>query len=65
MHELKRPLDYDEVVEKFDLDILRTPGDLVIEDADLASTKSGDLLINDVCYSAMFRLVQSWRFSRP
>ncbi len=65
MHELKRPLDYDEVVEKFDLDILRTPGDLVIEDADLASTKSGDLLINDVCYSAMFRLVQSWRFSEP
>ncbi len=65
MHELKRPLDYDEVVEKFDLDILRTPGDLVIEDGDLASTKSGDLLINDVRYSAMFRLVQTWRFSAP
>lgn len=65
MHELKRPLDYDEVVEKFDLDILRTPGDLVIEDGDFASTKSGDLLINDVRYSAMFRLVQTWRFSAP
>ncbi len=62
---MKHPLDYDEVVEKFGLDILRAPGDLVIKDGDLASTKSGDLLINDVRYSAMLRLVQTWRFSAP
>ncbi len=53
-----QPPAYDDVVECFDLDILKTPGDLVLKNGDLALTKSGDLMLKNADYSAMFRLVQ-------
>lgn len=41
------------------------PGDFSVENGGLRLTKDGDLQIGDAVYSAMFRLVQAWRFSRP
>jgi hypothetical protein len=65
MTEATRPPAYDEVVERYALEILKSPGDLVIKDGDLALTKSGDLMLKNAEYSAMFRLVQGWRFNAP
>lgn len=59
------PPHFDEVVEKFNLEILKSPGDLVLKDGDIAITKTGDLMLNDAPYSALFRLVQRWRFNAP
>lgn len=60
-----QPPRFDEVVDKFNLKILKQPADLAIKDGDLALTKSGDLMLNDAPYSALFRLVQRWRFNAP
>jgi hypothetical protein len=60
-----KPRPYDEVVDHYCIDILKSPGDLVIKDGDLALTKSGDLMLRNAEYSAMFRLVQGWRFNTP
>ena len=59
------PPAYDDVIECFDLDILKTPGDLVLKNGDLALTKGGDLMLKNADYSAMFRLVQGWRYNAP
>ena len=65
MIESARPFTYDEVIALYDITILQSPGDLVIKNGDFALTKSGDLMVNDAKYSAMFRLVQRWRFNAP
>jgi hypothetical protein len=62
---LFQPPAYDDVVERFGLDILKTPGDLVLKDGDLLLTKSGDLMLKNVEYSALFRLVHGWRYNAP
>jgi hypothetical protein len=56
---------YDALVEKHGLSILLEPGDFSIENGDLRQTADGDIQIGNAIYSAMFRLVQAWRFSRP
>lgn len=50
-----------EIVTKFKLEILKSPGDLVLENGDIALTKSGDLMLNNEHYSAMRRFVSTWR----
>ena len=59
------PPRFDEVVHRFNLEILMQPADLAVKDGDIAITKSGDLMLNDAPYSALFRLVQRWRFNAP
>jgi hypothetical protein len=53
----------DDVLERFGIDILRTPGGLVLKGGDSARTKRGDLMLNHADDSAMFRLVQGWRYN--
>ena len=57
--------EYDALVEKHRLSILMEPGDFSLDGGGLRMTKDGDIQIGDVVYSAMFRLVQAWRFSCP
>jgi hypothetical protein len=57
--------EYDALVEKHGLSILLEPGDFSIEDDALLMTKDGGPQIGDAVYSATFRLVQAWRYSRP
>jgi hypothetical protein len=57
--------EYDALVEKHGLSLLMEPGDFSLVNGDLRLTKDGDLQVGDATYSAMFRLVQAWRFSRP
>jgi hypothetical protein len=59
------PLPFREVVDRYGLEILQSPGDLALKNGDLALTKSGDLMLNNAEYSAMFRLVRGWRFNAP
>jgi hypothetical protein len=53
----------EEIVTKFNLEILKSPADLVVRNGDIAMTKSGDLMLNDEHYSAMRRFVSTWRFN--
>jgi hypothetical protein len=57
--------EYDALVQKHGLSILMDPGDFSLEDGRLRMTEDGDIQMGDAVYSAMFRLVQAWRFSRP
>lgn len=59
------PLTYDEVVDRYGIEILKSPGDWALKDGGLATTKAGDLMLNNPVYSALHRLVQSWRFTAP
>jgi hypothetical protein len=59
------PLPYDEVVERYSIEILEAPGDLVIRNGDLALSKSRDLMLNNEVYHGLYRLVQAWRFTAP
>ena len=56
---------YNYIVDAYGLEILKTPGDLSIENGDLALTKDGDLKMGDTVYSGLFRLVQAWRYNSP
>jgi hypothetical protein len=56
---------YDALVDKHGLSILMQPGDFSLRDGGLRMTEDGDIQIGDAIYSAMFRLVQAWRFSCP
>ena len=56
---------YGEIVDRFSLDVLQEPGDLVLVGGDLAVARSGDLMLNSVEYSALFRVVQEWRYNTP
>jgi hypothetical protein len=54
-----------EIVETYDIALLKTPGDLQLTaDGDIA-VHDGDLQLGDDQYNAMFRLVQSWRYNSP
>ena len=57
--------EYVVLVDKHGLSILMAPGDFSLENGGLRMTKDGGPQIGDDVYSAMFRLVQAWRFSRP
>jgi hypothetical protein len=56
---------YDDVIAKYNLEILNSPGDLQIENGDIALTKDGDLKLGDTVYNALFRLVEQWRYTSP
>lgn len=56
---------YDEVVERYNFDILKNPADFVTRDGDLAVTKFGDFMLDSPEYSALSCLVQNWRFNAP
>jgi hypothetical protein len=56
---------YDDVVERFDLTLLMKPGDLVLENGDLALTCWGDIRIGSITYNGLWRFVQTWRFNEP
>ncbi len=62
---MAQPPTFEDIVDRFTVEILKRPGDLVAVNGDIASTKWGDLMLNDPVYSAMFRLVQHWRFNAP
>ena len=52
---------FDEIVETYDLTILREPGDWTIaDDGDLDPTKDGDPVLGDVAHNGLFRLVETW-----
>jgi hypothetical protein len=58
--------DYDKLVDCYGLTMLKSPGDLQIENGDIAVTKDGrDLKFGDTAYNALFRLVNGWRFNEP
>jgi hypothetical protein len=59
------PPKYDDVIATYGLTILERPGDLQIENGDIALTKDNDLKLGDTAYNALFRLVQRWRFTAP
>lgn len=55
---------FDEIVETYDLTILREPGDWTIgDDGDMALTKDGDPVVGDIAYNGLFRLVETWRYN--
>lgn len=57
---------YDRVVQNYGLTMLMSPGDLQIENGDLAATKDGrDLKFGDTAYNALFRFANGWRFNAP
>jgi hypothetical protein len=69
MSEISRPSwnspAYNQVVDTYGLEILKTLGDLSIENGDSATTKDGDLKLGDTVYRGLFRLVKSWRYNAP
>jgi hypothetical protein len=56
---------YDQIVDAYDLTILKVSEDWSLEDGDLAMTKDGDIKVGDDAYNGLFRLVQTWRYSEP
>jgi hypothetical protein len=62
---LMNPPQYREIVERYNVDFLKTPGDLVARNNSIAITKRGDLMLNSDEYSALTTLVQYWRFNEP
>ncbi|MCY0856643.1 hypothetical protein [Cupriavidus sp. D39] len=57
--------DYLEIIERNDIDLLKIPADLAVLNGDLALTRRGDLMLNDIDYSACFSLVNWWRYNYP
>ncbi|MFD2262811.1 hypothetical protein ACFSM5_07920 [Lacibacterium aquatile] len=60
----KPVIEYNEIVERYDLALLRKPGDIVIKNGDIVLNR-GDLVLNDEYYHEMVRLVWSWRACAP
>lgn len=56
---------YDDIVDAYELTLLKVGADWSIENGDLALTKDGDIKLGDNTYNGLFRLVQNWRFSEP
>jgi hypothetical protein len=56
---------YEQVVETYDIDLLRVPGDLQLTANGSIAEHDGDLKLGNDQYNAMFRLVQAWRFNSP
>ncbi|MGF6985222.1 hypothetical protein QFZ99_004699 [Paraburkholderia atlantica] len=56
---------YDDVVDRNEITLLMTPGDLAVVNGDLALTRRGDLMLTSPEYHAFFRLVNWWRFNFP
>jgi hypothetical protein len=62
---MTRVLSYQEVIETYDIGLLKAPGDLQLTaDGDIA-VHDGDLKLGNDQYNAMFRFVQAWRFNSP
>jgi hypothetical protein len=59
------PPQYREIIERYNIDYLKTTGDLVAKNGNIAITKRGDLMLNSDEYSALATLVGYWRFNEP
>jgi hypothetical protein len=55
--------DYDDLVEKHSIELLKQRGDWNIVDGDLEMTRRGDIMFNSPDYSALYRVVMWWRFN--
>jgi len=56
---------WNDLIEKYDLSELRGGGDLVVKAGDIAVARTGDLMLGDEEYSALFRCVNMLRYSWP
>ncbi|MGS1041723.1 hypothetical protein [Burkholderia glumae] len=54
---------YDDVVNRNEISMLMTPGDLAVVNGNIALTRRGDLMMTSPEYHAFFRLVNWWRFN--
>jgi hypothetical protein len=62
---MMRVPSYQEVIEVYDIGLLKAPSDLQLtSDGDIA-VHDGDLKLGSDQYNAMFRFVQAWRFNSP
>jgi len=50
-------------VELYGLEMLKTGGDLSVENGNIAVTKDGDLKLGDTAHNALFRFTQAWRLN--
>jgi hypothetical protein len=58
-----RVQSYQEIIETYDIGLLKAPGDLQLTaDGDIA-VHDEDLKLGNDQYNAMFRFVQAWRFN--
>jgi len=57
--------DYDDIVQRNGIEVLKKPGDLVIRNGDIAVSRWGDLMLVDEDYCVFFKLVQAWRYNVP
>jgi len=56
---------FDEIVQAYDLSLLRKPADWSLLDGDLARTADGDIKVGSTAYNALFRLVWLWQLNEP
>jgi hypothetical protein len=54
---------YEEVIERYGLEILKVPGDLVVKDGNIAVSRGRNLMLQSEEYSALVQLVHGWRYN--
>jgi len=59
------PPQYREIIDRYNVDFLKAPGDLAVKNGDIAVTKRGDFMLNSDEYSALVTLVTYWSFNEP
>jgi hypothetical protein len=59
------PPSYEEVVQRYNLELLMAGDDFSLTNDDLTSTKDGDAQLGDIAYSGLQRLVELWRYNEP
>src|ERR1700719_5395887 len=64
---LNKPPAFDAVVDTFGLELLRSAGDMKLkaDGSDFEMTKDGDVVVGDIRFNALRRLVEMWRLNEP